>query len=710
MEITNLQIDRLKPSPGQPPDRMKDVGSLAESIKVIGILNALTVRELHEKGKPNGSHYEIVAGHRRFAAARVAGLTEVPCVIVPVDADQAQIIRITENVHRVNLTPMQEAEAIQALADRKWEYSKIAAELGMTPQQVARRARLLSLSKDWQKAMKKGEGRVTTFSAATLEFVARYNDEIQDAMLEEFQFDDEPTMDELKRFVSHFDHSLKSAPWKLDDELLLSKAGACTNCPKRSSSQPLLFFDDEKSAAEIKNDSCLDTDCWSNKQTAYFARKVAALEKEHPNLQIVATTHEGTRGRSDVIASHNYNRCTKGDKGAKPAIVVDGNEVGKLIWIKTSGGGSSSSGTKKVKGEKSGPITDKDRVERLTNRRSMHLVQQVIELLRKKNAEPDGLIANAVADSDGVDESQITMLKASVAIALAFGLREEPYDYRARGRKTDWVAVQEFCKSTPQGLCITFWQRFAPEMAGELFGRAANGAAATKIIKDLPPLLKIMGVKIEDLQAKAAADIPDRHGLLAQKGTCRECGAKCDVRMTICGACADKSFLKKKRSALKKSAAKKPAAPKPGICSECGCTEPNACVDKNTGETCSWADDSQTLCSFCAKAAKPPTKKPRGPKKASPSAPKGSFMAPLQPSPELAVIVGSDPLPRTEVTKKVWAYIKKNGLQDLKKRQVIHLDDVLKPIVGGGTSINMFRLSQAWAKHLTPVPVAKDAK
>ena len=75
-------------------------------------------------------------------------------------------------------------------------------------------------------------------------------------------------------------------------------------------------------------------------------------------------------------------------------------------------------------------------------------------------------------------------------------------------------------------------------------------------------------------------------------------------------------------------------------------------------------------------------------------------MKPVQPDDMLAKIIGSKPLPRTEVTKKLWAYIKKNGLQDKKNKRMIKSDDTLKPVFGGKAQVNMFEMTKLVGKHL----------
>ncbi len=77
-----------------------------------------------------------------------------------------------------------------------------------------------------------------------------------------------------------------------------------------------------------------------------------------------------------------------------------------------------------------------------------------------------------------------------------------------------------------------------------------------------------------------------------------------------------------------------------------------------------------------------------------------AFMKPVQPDAKLAEIVGSTPIPRTEVTKRLWAYIKKNKLQDAKNRRNINADAALKEVFGGKATVNMFEMTKLVGKHL----------
>jgi upstream activation factor subunit UAF30 len=77
-----------------------------------------------------------------------------------------------------------------------------------------------------------------------------------------------------------------------------------------------------------------------------------------------------------------------------------------------------------------------------------------------------------------------------------------------------------------------------------------------------------------------------------------------------------------------------------------------------------------------------------------------AFMRPMNISPELAVVIGSKPIPRTEVTKKLWIYIKKNALQDSKNRRNINADAALKVVFGGKGTVSMFEMTKLVGKHL----------
>ena len=81
--------------------------------------------------------------------------------------------------------------------------------------------------------------------------------------------------------------------------------------------------------------------------------------------------------------------------------------------------------------------------------------------------------------------------------------------------------------------------------------------------------------------------------------------------------------------------------------------------------------------------------------------PSSAFMKPMTPSAALAAVIGPKPVPRTEVTKQLWAYIKKNGLQDAKDKRTINADPALKAVFGGKSKVTMFEMTKLISKHLS---------
>jgi chromatin remodeling complex protein RSC6 len=87
-------------------------------------------------------------------------------------------------------------------------------------------------------------------------------------------------------------------------------------------------------------------------------------------------------------------------------------------------------------------------------------------------------------------------------------------------------------------------------------------------------------------------------------------------------------------------------------------------------------------------------------KKKSARKPNAAFMKPVQPDATLAAVVGDKPMPRTELTKKLWAYIKKKGLQDKKNKRMINADDALQAVFGGKKQVSMFEMTKLVSKHV----------
>jgi chromatin remodeling complex protein RSC6 len=151
-------------------------------------------------------------------------------------------------------------------------------------------------------------------------------------------------------------------------------------------------------------------------------------------------------------------------------------------------------------------------------------------------------------------------------------------------------------------------------------------------------------------------------------------------------AAAEKTAPKKKaaakKAAPKKKAAAKKAAPKKKAAAKKAAPEKKAAAKK-------------------AAPKKKAAAKKAAPKKKTKRKPNPAFMKPLQPDTALGAVVGSKPLPRTQVVKKLWAYIKKNSLQDSQNKRMINADDKLKAVFAGKKQVSMFEMTKLVNKHLS---------
>ena len=134
-----------------------------------------------------------------------------------------------------------------------------------------------------------------------------------------------------------------------------------------------------------------------------------------------------------------------------------------------------------------------------------------------------------------------------------------------------------------------------------------------------------------------------------------------------------------KKKAAKKPAAKKPAAKKPAAKKPAAKKAPAKKAAKKA-------------------PAKKAAKKAAAPKK--PRKPNAAFMKPMTPSAVLGAVIGAIPMPRTEVTKKIWDYIKKNKLQDAINKRMINADEKLKAVFGGKGKVSMFEMTKLVSGHL----------
>nr|WP_217346248.1 ParB/RepB/Spo0J family partition protein [Noviherbaspirillum sp. L7-7A]MBV0880645.1 ParB/RepB/Spo0J family partition protein [Noviherbaspirillum sp. L7-7A] len=153
---SSLAIDKLQPGKYQPRTRMDEgaLAELADSIRAQGLLQAILVRPVPEA---NG-RYEIIAGERRFRAAQLAGLTEVPVLVKSVDDHAAAAMALIENIQREDLNPLEEAQGIQRLiSDFGFTHEQAAGAVGRSRSAVSNLLRLLNLAQPVQTMLMAGD-------------------------------------------------------------------------------------------------------------------------------------------------------------------------------------------------------------------------------------------------------------------------------------------------------------------------------------------------------------------------------------------------------------------------------------------------------------------------------------------------------------------------------------------------------------------------
>lgn len=148
--IQNIQIKSLCPHPANPRKDLGDLTELTESIKARGIMQNLTVVPYigEVTGEPIEGLYRIIIGHRRYEAAKIAGLTELPCVVAEMTEQEQIATMLLENIQRVDLTVYEQAQGFQMMLDLGDKISNISEKTGFSETTVRRRVKLMELDQD----------------------------------------------------------------------------------------------------------------------------------------------------------------------------------------------------------------------------------------------------------------------------------------------------------------------------------------------------------------------------------------------------------------------------------------------------------------------------------------------------------------------------------------------------------------------------------
>jgi ParB/RepB/Spo0J family partition protein len=341
-----LPVAAIDPNPWNPRRFPAHPGpedlSLTASIARHGVQENLLVRPAA------AGRYQLIFGERRLRSAIAAGFTEVPAVVRAMDDHEARVLTLTENLHRSQLGFLDEADAVAGLVDERWTLQQVAAELGKPLSWVARRRRLRNLTPAWRKLAERREGWTATWSAADFEQIAILEPEAQDDLLagSRHRLERCTTARELAQLIRSLTRAVGGFPWKPEDADLEPVAGACSACPRRSSQHPGLF-DDHQDAEEplgpttprapkprrAATDRCLDPVCAARKAKLFLERKVAALAAKHPKVHLL---QDGWLPAvlPGALQEWEVTEVKKGSRGAQPAVVANGANLGQVRWIR----------------------------------------------------------------------------------------------------------------------------------------------------------------------------------------------------------------------------------------------------------------------------------------------------------------------------------------------------------------------------------------
>ncbi len=309
---------------------------LAESIRSKGILSPLVVR-------PVNGHLEIVAGARRYRAAQRAGLSNVPVRIANLTDQEAREVQTIENLQRSDLHPFEEAQGFRALLDgdtARYTIAKLSARVAKPAAYVAKRLKLLDLTNTVAEAFR--AGRIGIEHAL---LIAKLTPDVQENALThcfDGYFagnDSERSLVPVSRLQAWIEQniylSLKSVPFSKDDQTLLPGAGSCTNCPKRTGFNTLLF-------SEVRQDACSDAVCFNRKLEA----SIAQHKEKMPNVVLISERYD-VPGETPILPRRQYVEviARKSKKGTEaqpeqrlcdhltPAIYADGIDKGRLVKV-----------------------------------------------------------------------------------------------------------------------------------------------------------------------------------------------------------------------------------------------------------------------------------------------------------------------------------------------------------------------------------------
>lgn len=295
-QVHVLSIGRIRESGTNPRRDFGDMKELAASIETHGLLQPVMVRPARVPGGESiPNEYELVFGHRRYRAAKMAGQLQIRAVVRDLSDEEVLEIQLVENAKRKDIHPLEEFAALHRL-HTQYGYSieKLAERIQKSPRSVYARLQLKNLCEDARRLLELDQ---IDFSLALL--LARIPDpKLQAEATAKVTNGDEPMAYRAAQELIRREYmlALKEAPFRLEDAKLVPSCGACSTCHKRTQAQPDLFH-------EIKGpDLCIDPGCYRGKLDAHWKRlQEEAKKKGRTVIPDEEATNLFTQHEPDVL-------------------------------------------------------------------------------------------------------------------------------------------------------------------------------------------------------------------------------------------------------------------------------------------------------------------------------------------------------------------------------------------------------------------------
>lgn len=296
---------------------------LAESLRTVGVIQPITVR-------PNSEGYEIIAGARRFRAARIAELDELPARILDLTDAQTLEVQIIENSQRQDVHPYEEAAGYQRLLDLPgYDVATLADKCGKSQSHIYARLTLLQLVPEVAEAFQREK-----ITASHANLIARLTTDQQaeafkQCWRKDWQ-DKEAHLLPAKHLSAWIQNSLylplAEATFSIEDPSLNPEAGACLSCPRRSGYNTQLF-------ADVQGDQCFDSLCYQGKVRTSIDRELAA----NPELVQIVNGYRPASERVEGQLEPNQFHVIKDTAPNKADVDDDSEDIGAVCTTTRTG-------------------------------------------------------------------------------------------------------------------------------------------------------------------------------------------------------------------------------------------------------------------------------------------------------------------------------------------------------------------------------------